>query len=209
MIDINKKALAACAMLGKPFDEPTKRLILEFINSYRVKFIKDTIASNKRFPLGVIQTIYKRIDKLDIFDPYYISNEVRCLKTVEPISIPIRNTLDSPFIHISSPSGQITFANSELNLVRVNSKGKFTNNNRYVYDNYLYLYSNDPSLLTFNKVKIVGAFEDPFVVDDEGRVHYDIFNYPLPEDFSNIIIREIITNFFKVPYDDKEVLIDE
>ena len=66
MIDINKKALAACAMLGKPFDEPTKRLILEFINSYRVKFIKDTIASNKRFPLGVIQTIYKRIDKIDI-----------------------------------------------------------------------------------------------------------------------------------------------
>lgn len=210
MIDINKKALILCDLIGKPFDEPTRLMILELIDSLRSTYIKNTISSNKVIPYSLRQTIHKRIETVDMSSPFYIDNNINCLKTVNVVESPIRFGTDSPFISVSSPSGQIVFSNAELHTIKFNSKAKYTNNNRYVYDGqYLYLYTNEPIFLTFPKVKIITISENPFPIDESGINVYSLSNYPLPEDMVESIIKELKTNIFNIPIDNKEVLIDE
>jgi hypothetical protein len=209
MIDINKKALILCELIGKPFDEPTRKMVLELINSLRSTYIRNTISSNKVVPYGLRQTIYKGVETVNMSSSYYIDNTITCVKTINRVESPIRFGTDAPFINISSSSGQITFAHSELAHIKFQSKGKYTNNNRYVYDGqYLYLYSNEPIFLTFPRIKLISIFENPFPVDESGENIYSISNYPLPEDMTESIIRELKVNIFNIPIDNKEVLID-
>jgi len=198
MINILTIASEIANIVGKADDIITVRRIQMAIQDYCTRFIRDTVTSHRFIPDGIIARIQKSIELIDVTSDFYINSDIICKKSVNPIASPLRLTDNRPFISVTSPSHQITFAHSELESIRFEIGDRFSTGNRYVYhNNYIYLYSMDRIALGFNRIKIAFVPESPLnIADDSGNIVYGLENYPAPSDLVSIIKVEILKSLF-------------
>jgi hypothetical protein len=199
MINVLTLSSEIVNIAGKTGDIPTMRRVQLAIQNYITRFTRDTITSNKYVSSSFIVNVQKEIEKLTNDSNYYIDDNIRSFKTIKPIPNNVRLFSNSPFLKLSSQSGTITFAyTDDINDVRFEKGGSFTNGNRYLFENgTIYLYTLDPLMTSFKYVKVSYVPENPLlVVDDIKGQLYSLENYPASSDIVSIIKVEILKNLF-------------
>ena len=212
MINLEVEATNIASIIDKPLDFPLKRRIINSIIRAGNTLLRQSIVKNKTVPVEVIQSFVTKVEKVQPFSTYFVDGYKAVMRTTDTMPNPLRYNSDYPFETVSAGiGGGITFANSDINTVRFNSKGLFTGKvGRYVYINErIYLYHNSPVNVGAPTILVRGVFENPLdVVDYSGQFRYSEENYPISADLITTIKDMIRRGELAIEPEDKTVDID-
>ena len=202
MASLNQMAYLIAERRGQPLNTPFIETIKFSIKYWYAQLARRDIERN-----GINSQLIKfyviPLKKVDRIDNCLVSEDCIILRSVNPISKPIRLKSDTDFRFIGTANGKKTFPAIEFDQIEIMQESKYTYNAiRSIYRNgYMYVVGN-------TKLKNMGLEFVPTNPEDvaydceDGECYNDDMEYPIPMDIFNNELRIVETKEPEVPVDE-------